>query len=167
MKATLMALAFSLLTPVSMAERLPFNPEPVASLQADDVPPRGLTRLKLSVSNGDPGPAVQVDIGAITVCSRTACYRPDAKRTALVQNTSEGKAELVADMAIPFIEIESLFFDAASGSNAVAGHVKLSSPFKLQEPFHGGRFLSYSSEPKESTLLSNPVRRLLPYGDRR
>jgi len=109
-----------------------YYPRTVPQADAKQSHVEGYSRLKISVSLNDAKVDSDVIVGNVSVCSDTACYRPEMpnKRIGLY-NTGNGKAELIYEVLVPVDEIKSIHFDEVAGAKVVVGDMNLSSALKL------------------------------------
>jgi len=95
---------------------------------------KGYSKLRIAVSSNEAKEDDGITVGAVSVCSETACYKPETKNRILnLYNTSKGKAERIYEVAVPVGEIKSIHFDEVTGSKVIVGDLPLISVLKLDE----------------------------------
>ncbi len=120
-----------------------YYPQTVPQVDAKQMHTDGYSRLKISVSLNDSKADADVNVGNVSVCSDTACYRPDMQNKRIgLYNTSNGKAELIYEVLVPVDEIKSIHFDEVTGAKVVVGDMNFSSALKLDSSTaQGGEIL--------------------------
>lgn len=103
-------------------------------------PSKEKTRLRLTVVGRDSKANV-ISVGDITVCSSSACYRPNVSGNLEIQNASSGGATLFVDGVVPYGTYTHVNFSDRSGPAVLKGSVKLKTPLKLEPGFQGGEIM--------------------------
>jgi hypothetical protein len=115
----------------------PFTPKLATTLTLEQILPKDLTRLRVTVTSEEPEPDTQVRLGNVIACSASACYQAENTPANIdVANTENGTGTFIAEMGVPYVSIESLYFEPATGIKSVGGSIKLDKPLTLV--WHGG-----------------------------
>lgn len=126
----------------SFSEPPPFHPQPALVIQDDSAPASDSTQLKINVSLDDSFNDNQVKVGNISVCSDTACYRPQIPNKIIkLFNTRGGKSEPLVDLLVPNMVVKSIHFETVTGAKTLVGAVTLNAPLNLQNSVQGGELL--------------------------
>lgn len=121
----------------------PFQPETVESVKGKVVQASTNTaRLKISAVIIGLTKPESINLGMISVCSTTACYRVNAPPATLdVDGTGAGTSAVVSELTVPKARISSIHIDELPGSNVSGSLVNLSGPLDLTQSSIGGEIL--------------------------
>lgn len=120
----------------AIAANFQFNPIPLADYATKAANP-GIARLKISVAMENSTTTPALTFSGIVICSKTACYRPNLLSNRGSANTSNGSAKLVVDAAMPYEQIEKIFFEESKGGN-VSGSIELTRHLNVEKGYYGG-----------------------------
>ncbi len=119
----------------------PFFAQPVANYSRKSIDTKSLTRLKLAITTAGASTSENIQLGNVTICSATACFRPETPTNIQVSDTRGGGSTRIFDIELPYGAVQSIFFETPATANAVTGSILLSKPLVLNPEYAGAEIL--------------------------
>lgn len=113
----------------------------VGTLAASATPRDGFTRLRLSLTSNEVSSSETARLAGIALCTTSVCYESAAPSTVTVSSTVNGTSTTVAELEVPYSDIESVRFKSAAGQGVLQGSIALPVTLKLEKGFKGGDVL--------------------------
>jgi hypothetical protein len=144
---TVLALILASFCGLCHAAGFPFSPTWTELVAADSKISSDSVRLKVSVSLDAANAVKQVTAGSITVCSPTACFRPEMPNAVVdLDNTRSGASSHIATFVVPRDTIHSVHFDTVAGRSTLVGDVNLAAPLEFPTGAASGELLVLVTE---------------------
>lgn len=138
----------------------PFFAQAAQELQSETKLGQGARHLRVILSSDESAAEGRVTLGALTICSKSACYKPETASQVDLQNTASGQGTVVADIDYPGSEVEHLYFESVASNKRVSGDIALATPLTLNPDYHGAEVmivLSRSLDQGRTTYVPSAV----------
>ncbi len=119
----------------------PFYVQPASAYAMGASGQQSSHRLRIVLNSDDGETANQVALGSVTVCSKTACFRPETAHQYDVLDTSLGRATMVADFIFPDTAVDAIYFDSGAADRSIGGKIALSEPLQLKSDYSGSEVM--------------------------
>lgn len=119
----------------------PFFAQAAQAFESEAKPRQDAHHLRVVLSSNESAADDQVTLGALTLCSKIACYKPETAVQVELQNTVHGLGTVVADIDYPGPDVEHIYFDSVTSNKRVSGNIALATPLTLNPDYKGAEVM--------------------------
>jgi hypothetical protein len=100
-------------------------------------PREGFTRLRLGLTSNEPSANQVVRLAGVALCSTSVCYESAVPGSVKMSSTADGTSTTIADLEMPYSEIDTVRFKSVAGPGVLHGSIALPQALKLEPGFKG------------------------------
>lgn len=119
----------------------PFQSQVVQTFPIEANAAQSARHLRVVLSSDASLADTQVTLGAMTICSKAVCYKPETAVQVDLQDTSRGQGTVVADIDYPGTTVDSIFFESLTSNKRIGGSISLQVPVELKAGYQGAEIL--------------------------